>query len=345
MHVYPDSVPAFHLAALVRHLSTTTPVCEEVLGHHRLSAQALAMPDARLPREVMAMVLLDLMARTGRQDLGFEMGRQTDLLQHPLMGKLLSQAATLGEGMQRLAPYMPLLTPSFRMQCDIMSEADGQDMVVSWQPMRPMPYDMAKIALETVLVSAHRTARQLLPARHLPIAAQVTWSPPLHAHRYQELEDFDIHFQADQSAMGAWLRVPAQVHRLRMPRFNARLWDDTRQACMHQLQQIERMQGWRTWIEHLLQEVEDHQPSQEEIAGLMGTSVRTLARHLEAEGCTFRSLSNDMRVRRASAMLVETELSVSEIARILGYSDSANFSRAFKRATGLSPQGHRHTVA
>lgn len=341
MHVYPDSVPAFHLAALVRHLSCTTPVCEEVLGHHRLSAQALAMPDARLPREVMAMVLLDLMARTGRQDLGFEMGRQTDLLQHPLMGKLLSQAATLGEGMQRLAPYMPLLTPSFRMQCDFMSEAGDQDMMVSWQPTRPMPYDMAKIALETVLVSAHRTARQLLPARHLPMAAQVTWSPPPHAHRYQELEDFEIQFQADQSAMGAWLRVPAPVHRLRMPRFNARLWDDTRQACMHQLQQIERMQGWRAWIEHLLQEVEDHQPSQEEIAGLMGTSVRTLARHLEAEGCTFRALSNDMRVRRARAMLADTELSVSEIARILGYSDSANFSRAFKRATGASPQAHR----
>lgn len=289
------------------------------------------------------MVLLDLMARTGRQDLGFEMGRQTDLLRHPLMGKLLSQASTLGAGMQRLAPYMPLLTPSFRMHCELVGEADSQDLVVSWHPVHPMPYEMAKIALETVLVSAHRTARQLLPARHLPMVAHVTWAPPPCAHRYQELEDFEIHFQADQAAMGAWVRLPSHVHRLRMPRFNAHLWDDTREACMRQLQQLERMQGWRAWIEHLLEEVEDHQPGQEEIAGLMGTSVRTLARHLEVEGCTFRALSNDVRLRRAQAMLADTELSVSEIARILGYSDSANFSRAFKRATGASPQAHRQT--
>lgn len=344
MRNYPESVPSFHLAALVRHLSRTEPACEEVLGLHRLSAQALAMPDARVPREVMAMVLLDLMARTGRQDLGFEMGRQTDLLKHPLMGKLLSQAATLGAGMQRLAPYMPLLTPSFRMQCEFVSEAEGNDMVVSWHPVHPMPYEMATLALETVLVSAHRTARQLLPARHLPMVAHVSWSPPAHVHRYQELEDFEIRFQADQAAMGAWLRLPAQVHRLRMPRFNARLWDDTREACLRLLERIERMQGWRAWIEHLLEEVEDHQPSQEEIAGLMGTSVRTLARHLEAEGCTFKALSRDVRVRRAQAMLTKTDLSVSEIARILGYSDSANFSRAFKHATGASPQAHRQTT-
>jgi AraC-like DNA-binding protein len=101
------------------------------------------------------------------------------------------------------------------------------------------------------------------------------------------------------------------------------------------------MQDWRTWIEHLLQEVEDHQPRQAEIAGLMGTSVRTLARHLETEGCTFRGLSNAVRLRRALEMLNQTALSVSEIARILGYSDSANFSRAFKLATGSAPQAHR----
>lgn len=341
MRNYPQSVPAFHLAALVRHLSSISPACEEVLGRHRLSAQALSMPDARVPREVMAMVLQDLMVRTGRQDLGFEMGFQTDLLRHPLMGRLLSQASTLGAGMQRLAPYMPLLTPSFRMHCEFLGEAGDNDLLASWHPVHPMPYEMAKIALETVLVSAHRTARQLLPARQLPMVAHVTWSPPPHAHRYQALDDLEMHFQSDQSAVGAWLRVPAHVHRLHMPSFNASLWDHTREACMRQLQQIESMQDWRAWIEHLLQEVEDLQPSQEEIAGLMGTSVRTLARHLETEGCTFRSLSNDIRVRRAREMLAETDLSISEIARILGYSDSANFSRAFKRATGAPPQSHR----
>lgn len=353
MRVYPDSILTFHLASLVRHLRAQGPACDEVLQAHRLTSAALELPGARIPRELMVAVLLHLSARLGREDLGFEMGWQTDLLSHPLIGRLLHTSRTLGEGWQCMAPYMPLMTPSFRMQCE---RQDDGALVVTWRPVRPLPYDVIRVALETVLVSAYRTSQQLFPSRPVPMQMRVSWASPPHAHRYASLPNLDMAFQAGEPHpsdlvqrphvpdVGAWLRLPAATAAMALPRANARVWSDTHAACAQQLQQLQTMQAWTVWISHILDAVEDHQPSQAELAGLMGISERTLARHLEAEGAAFRPLALQIRHRRACELL-NAPTSISEIARILGYSDSANFSRAFKAQAGVSPQGWRQAHA
>lgn len=50
---------------------------------------------------------------------------------------------------------------------------------------------------------------------------------------------------------------------------------------------------------------------------------------------------NDLRVERSRELLVETDMTVTEIAEALGYSGIHYFSRAFKRKMGISPQGYR----
>ena len=48
------------------------------------------------------------------------------------------------------------------------------------------------------------------------------------------------------------------------------------------------------------------------------------------------------RLNEASAMLLEGELSVSEIARSVGYADYTQLTRLFKVKTGMSPQEYRN---
>jgi AraC-like DNA-binding protein len=50
------------------------------------------------------------------------------------------------------------------------------------------------------------------------------------------------------------------------------------------------------------------------------------------------------RCRRARAIeLLRTQASIEEIAECLGYTDPANFTRAFRRWTGRSPRAARKT--
>ncbi len=73
----------------------------------------------------------------------------------------------------------------------------------------------------------------------------------------------------------------------------------------------------------------------------VGLSARTLSRRLTEEGAYFRAIRDEVRGELGAALLIEPTISVADIAFFLGYSEPAPFHRAFKRWTGLTPQGYR----
>ena len=55
-----------------------------------------------------------------------------------------------------------------------------------------------------------------------------------------------------------------------------------------------------------------------------------------------QALVDQVRLERARDLLASTTMNLSQIADSLGYADAANFTRAFKRWTGLSPSHFRN---
>jgi AraC-like DNA-binding protein len=78
--------------------------------------------------------------------------------------------------------------------------------------------------------------------------------------------------------------------------------------------------------------------SMDTIAGKMALSRQTLLRKLKAEGTTFEKLLDELRHKMALHYLSGKKTSVNETAYLVGFSESAAFSRAFKRWTGSSPR-------
>jgi AraC-like DNA-binding protein len=70
-------------------------------------------------------------------------------------------------------------------------------------------------------------------------------------------------------------------------------------------------------------------------------SPRTLQRRLNEANTTFSALVEDMRMSAAMSMLADNSMTLRDIALKLRYTDQANFTRAFRRWTGLSPQSYR----
>lgn len=79
-------------------------------------------------------------------------------------------------------------------------------------------------------------------------------------------------------------------------------------------------------------------------ARLAGCGRRTLQRRLDAEGLSYRSVLERVRMERACALIRETGAPLSEIADAAGYSDPAHFSRAFRRHFGRPPSAERDAV-
>ena len=81
----------------------------------------------------------------------------------------------------------------------------------------------------------------------------------------------------------------------------------------------------------------DHETDIDGTARMAGLGRRSLQRLLEEEGTTYRGLVERVRMERARALVIETELPMSQIGSTLGYSDQAHFTRAFRRHFGAAP--------
>ena len=104
------------------------------------------------------------------------------------------------------------------------------------------------------------------------------------------------------------------------------------------LESLESSKTTRSKVEKLLTgSLSSGTTSVDAIARQLGVSRQTLFRRLKAEGVTFEKVLDELRHTMALKYLRDKKLSVNETAYLVGFSDPAAFSHAFKRWTGHSP--------
>lgn len=77
------------------------------------------------------------------------------------------------------------------------------------------------------------------------------------------------------------------------------------------------------------------------VARALAMDRSTLRRHLAREGTTFRAISHEVHFAHARHLIRDTDLSLADIASLLGYAEPAVFTRAFRRWSGMSPSDWR----
>lgn len=105
---------------------------------------------------------------------------------------------------------------------------------------------------------------------------------------------------------------------------------------------LEAQNTARGEVERLLMPIlHTGEASIETVAEKLGVSRQTLWRNLKNENVTFEQVLDELRCRMALHYLAARKVSVYETAYLVGFSDPAAFSRAFKRWTGKSPSEMR----
>ncbi|EKF73568.1 AraC family transcriptional regulator [Alcanivorax hongdengensis A-11-3] len=94
----------------------------------------------------------------------------------------------------------------------------------------------------------------------------------------------------------------------------------------------------RTCLEQLLLEGQLGEP---QLARQMKMGIRTLQRRLKDCDTSYSDLLTQVRKSLAADLLMTTRTPIEEVARQLGFSEPANFSRAFRRWFGTSPSHYR----
>lgn len=115
--------------------------------------------------------------------------------------------------------------------------------------------------------------------------------------------------------------------------------------CRLLLFKAQRHESLTDEVRNLLLDNPGRFPDIEAVADRLAVSVRTLSRRLGRENSSYQAILDEVRFGLAREYLKETTLPLREIAALLGYSEPGNFTHAFKRWSGVTPQEFRRTGA
>jgi AraC-like DNA-binding protein len=79
-------------------------------------------------------------------------------------------------------------------------------------------------------------------------------------------------------------------------------------------------------------------------ASKAGLGYRILQRRLADSGTHYSALLANTRASMAMRLIRDEDSSLADTASALGYTNQTNFSRAFRRVTGLSPRAYRDSI-
>lgn len=82
-------------------------------------------------------------------------------------------------------------------------------------------------------------------------------------------------------------------------------------------------------------------PNSKELCKILGMSEQTLRRKLHLEGISFQQIKDNIRLDLANKLLMKRNLSISEISRLLSFSEPRAFSRAYTQWTSETPKSYR----
>ena len=304
---------------------------EQLLQSPGLAWNTLHTDQAFLSLAQLQRLVTQALALSGDPALGLSVGLSTELSSHGALGFAAVSAGTLGQVLHLLPRFSALRLNLVSFVLD--TEADPASLVL--QERLPDPALRAYVLGH--VTGAVLRLLQSVTAQPVPTGLVLDWPLPN-----------GLQANVLRSA-GLQLRTETAVWRLSFPRALLALptLEPDREAHRLALQLCEQ-QLTRSQQGSLAQRVRLHLlgcegqfPRVEAMAELERVSARALIRRLGEEGTRYQTLLDHTRVDLACWWLAQTRQSVEAIAARLGFADTSNFSRTFRRWCGQTPSAYR----
>jgi AraC-like DNA-binding protein len=310
---------------------------KRLLARADISIEALSDQDNRLAFARYVALMREAKADTNNPALALEFGAASDMRKFSVVGLISHASANMTEALIQLNRYGRLVvevdgvTDGARFN---LVDTNGQRWM---EDRRANPNDFPEMTESTWSRFIVATRRDF-PEHTYALAAHVTHAAPAYRARYEELWQVPVTFSSHWNAIRSdlsWERVQIQPDN----RYTFGILTDRGDALLKELEESKTVRGK---VEALIMPIlHTGEVSVETIAAKLNTSRQTLYRQLKDENATFEQVLDELRHRMALDYIGARKVSVNETAYLVGFSDPASFSRAFKRWTGKSPREYR----
>jgi AraC-like DNA-binding protein len=310
----------------------TTSVCQAA----GFQSTSHSEPGAQIPADQYYRLWKQITQRAESPNFGLDFARETH--QQPVGGVLYTvmfNCPSVGAAMEKLARYHGLATDLIQIR---IHQQEG-NICYAWEATvdeLPSNRHISEAVISWLFFTLQRLAGGKLAINEV----RFRHHPPADINVHLKTFDCTLAFSQPRDA----IVVPLAGLDLPIPLADRRVLTRLEVLLHEQLQEFyppdtcsERVSRWM--VEILLG---GEGLSLEKIAQRASLSTRQLQNKLKREGISYRQLLERVRQEMAQKYLSEPEMSLVDIAFLLGFSNQSAFNHAFKRWTGMSPGKYRN---
>lgn len=325
-----DYARASALHGLIEYAASQSLDPQALLRDAGLPDDLLDHPESLVAYRRMAKALELGAQRSGNPLFGLELGLQQSIA--GTIGPLLYLARNskdVGEALTAIGSYFHVHASAVRVRVEL----HGDLALFLYDPVESEEIAGSRPIVELALGGGLQLMRLLLGNRWKPQALLLQHAPVHEPQVYSRMLGLVPQFNAP---INAWV-------------FDAKLLDIPLSSADPQLKRLLQQQVellGQASVEDLPQHVQriirsflpQGGVTIERVADYLSLSSRTLQRYLAEEHTSFNLILDQTRKTMASRYLSDSEINLTQLAEILGYSELSAFSRAFTRWYGVSPR-------
>ena len=243
----------------------------------------------------------------------------------------------LEEAIERLVRYSAVVNTAAKGLLRIERSNDAFCLIADVSQVNPQPLP---VAMESGMATILGMCRSAYGGHFRPKALELYHAETASAKQLAELFDAPVRYSQAEYAL---VIDPAVVSKA-LATANPELVRVNDQVVTEYLARLDRDDIVMRVRLELIERLPDGRVGESEIADALNLSLRSLQRKLGKQGVSFSRLLDDTRRDLGMQYVLSPQYSLNEIAYLLGFTEPANFSRAFKRWYGEPPSRLRESA-
>jgi AraC-like DNA-binding protein len=323
--------PVGKIATIVDSLAAEGVRATDALLDVGLAQSALSSPGTRVSLNQVLECCRNAIRLSRDPYFAYRTGLRLHVSAHGMYGFALLSGTNLRQTMHFAVKYRHLATPL----TDISFKEEGHCGVWTIVPIATprIGVSLYRFLVEFkfgMLMSLHR---DVVSSSFVAREIRLTYGSPADARVYAEVLGSSVMPQRAANQLvfdAAWLDCAPNLG-------NQLTFSAMAKICDEMLEEMRDQVGVVGKVREILMTDIAHPPSFNAIAKTLRMPARSLRRRLSEKNTSFRKLADEQRMRAAIRSLRDTDLTIGEIAHVLGFSDAANFRQAFRRWTRGAP--------
>lgn len=290
----------------------------------------LQHPEARISSSEFSRLLHGVMRRTEDEFIGLGRGAKSKPGTFSMMAHAVINCPSLEKAIQRSAQFYRLVD----LPLELRLEQGATESRLVLQASSPEHGNI----LEAIIFISLRFWSWLTGRNLEPLAIELDFPEPPQASEFRSIFSATVSYDCARNVIvfpSSWLPLPLVQNPLSLSKF---LKDSLALIIVGNRQSI----GLPEQIRAIISKGYGNAfPDFSQVCEKLSMTPQTLRRRLKEESTSYQAIKDSIRQDAACYYLGKEELSIDEIALMMGFSEASSFHRAFKKWTGQTPAGWR----